>query len=84
VAVKKTPNFEKSLEQLESLVERLESGDLSLEESLQTFEKGIKLTRSCQTALEEAEQRVEILLKNESGELQAEVFQDDDSDDATS
>ena len=55
--------LEKSLEELEALVEQLESGDLSLEEALKHFERGVKLTRECQAALKEAEQKVEILLK---------------------
>ena len=56
--------LEKSLEELEALVERLESGELSLEQALKEFERGVKLTRQCQTTLTEAEQKVEILLKN--------------------
>jgi exodeoxyribonuclease VII small subunit len=55
--------LEKSLEELEALVTRLESGDLSLEQALEEFERGVKLTRQCQSALREAEQKVEILLK---------------------
>jgi exodeoxyribonuclease VII small subunit len=55
--------LEKSLEELEALVTRLESGDLPLEQALKEFEHGVKLTRQCQTALQEAEQKVEILLK---------------------
>ena len=55
--------LEKSLEELEALVARLESGDLPLEQALKEFERGVKLTRQCQTALQEAEQKVEILLK---------------------
>lgn len=55
--------LEKSLEELEALVEHLESGDLSLEEALKHFERGVKLTRECQATLKEAEQKVEILLK---------------------
>ena len=55
------PGFEKSLEELEELVEKMEDGELSLEQSLQTYERGIKLARACQKALDEAEQRVEIL-----------------------
>ena len=70
---KKTPQFEKSLAELESLVNQLESGDLSLEESLKTFEKGIKLTHTCQTALEEAEQKVQILMEHD-GQLVSEPF----------
>lgn len=56
-----SPSFEEALNELEALVERMERGDLSLEESLQTFERGIQLTRSCQEALSAAEQKVEIL-----------------------
>jgi exodeoxyribonuclease VII small subunit len=55
--------LEKSLEELEALVARLESGELSLDQALAEFERGVKLTRECQTALAEAEQKVEILLK---------------------
>ena len=55
--------LEKSLEELEALVVRLESGDLPLEQALKEFERGVKLTRQCQAALQEAEQKVEILLK---------------------
>jgi exodeoxyribonuclease VII small subunit len=61
-------NLEKSLADLEELVEELESGDLPLEKAMKKFEEGIKLTRGCQTALKEAEQRVEILLKSAGGE----------------
>lgn len=61
----KTPNFEQALDELEGLVERMEQGESSLEDSLKDFERGIELTRSCQTALTEAEQKVEILLKKD-------------------
>jgi len=57
------PEFEQALAELEALVERLEHGDLPLEESLKTFERGVALTRQCQTALQAAHQKVEILLK---------------------
>jgi len=60
-------DFEAALEQLEELVASMEDGELSLEDSLKAFEKGIKLTRECQTALKNAEQRVQVLL-DESGE----------------
>jgi exodeoxyribonuclease VII small subunit len=56
-------DFETAMHELEELVERLEQGDLPLEESLSAFERGVMLIRSCQTALKEAEQKVEILLK---------------------
>ena len=59
------PDFEKSLQELEQLVERLEAGDLPLEESLRTFERGVALTRECQLALQSAQARVEILLKRD-------------------
>ena len=58
-------DFEKSLRELESLVERMESGDLSLEQSMKDFERGIALTRACQKALAEAEQKVKILLSRD-------------------
>ena len=55
-------NFEASLNELEKLVDALENGDLSLEQSLEDFERGIKLTRACQSALTDAQQKVQILL----------------------
>ena len=61
-------NLEKALADLEELVEELESGDLPLEKAMKKFEDGIKLTRGCQTALKDAEQKVEILLKSTAGE----------------
>ncbi|MCL7462812.1 exodeoxyribonuclease VII small subunit [Pseudomonas sp. NW5] len=62
MARKQTPDFEQSLSELQTLVERLESGTLSLEESLGAFEQGIRLTRDCQAALSQAEQKVQLLL----------------------
>ncbi len=56
------PDFEKSLEELEALVERLESGELSLDESLRQFKRGVELTRHCQGVLDRAQQTVEKLL----------------------
>jgi exodeoxyribonuclease VII small subunit len=58
-------NFEDALENLEELVEAMEDGELSLEESLKAFEQGVKLTRECQTALEKAEQKVKLLVKDD-------------------
>jgi exodeoxyribonuclease VII small subunit len=72
------PDFELAMRDLEQLVERLEQGDLPLEESLAAFEKGVMLTRACQTALKDAEQKVEILLKK-AGESRVEDFAADDS-----
>lgn len=74
----KAADFETSMRDLETIVERLEKGDLSLEESLAAFERGVLLTRSCQTALKEAEQKVEILLKK-SGESVVENFSPNDA-----
>ena len=63
-------DFEKALAELEQLVETMEKGDLTLEESLKQFERGVTLTRACQKALTEAEQKVRILTRdNESAEL---------------
>ena len=63
-------DFEKSLAELEQLVETMEKGDLTLEESLKQFERGVSLTRACQKALAHAEQKVKLLIRNsESGEL---------------
>ncbi len=60
---KKSVDFEQQLESLETLVESLESGDLSLEDSLKSFETGIKVARECQQALKAAEQKVELLMR---------------------
>jgi exodeoxyribonuclease VII small subunit len=66
-------DFEASLGQLEQMVEQMEDGELSLEESLKAFEQGVKLTRECQQALQEAEQKVQ-LLSEQNGELVATPF----------
>jgi exodeoxyribonuclease VII small subunit len=76
MTAKKTIDLEKALTDLEELVEELESGDLPLEKAMQRFEQGIKLTRSCQSALKDAEQKVEILLKSAGGD---EVLEDFDA-----
>ena len=68
MSAKKAINLEKSLADLEAIVDELESGDLPLEKAMKRFEEGIKLTRGCQSALKDAEQKVEILLKNASGD----------------
>jgi len=72
------PDFETAMRDLEELVDRLEQGDLPLEESLAAFERGVMLTRACQTALKDAEQKVEILLKK-AGEPVVEDFTVDES-----
>lgn len=61
-------NFEASLDELESLVTAMESGDLTLEQSLEYFERGIKQVRNCQKALDEAEQKVKVLMKDSEGD----------------
>jgi exodeoxyribonuclease VII small subunit len=75
------PEFEQALAELEQLVERLERGDLPLDEALKTFERGVALTRHCQTSLKAAQQKVEILLKkNGQAELQPFTAADESSD----
>jgi len=74
-------DFEKSMSELEALVEKLERGDLPLEESLAAFERGVALTRACQTALTQAEQKVELLMKRPGGEPHAVAFDAPDLDD---
>jgi exodeoxyribonuclease VII small subunit len=76
---RKSVDLEKSLSELEAIVEELESGDLPLEKAMQKFEQGIKLTRGCQSALKDAEQKVEILMKSAGGE-NLQPFKDDDED----
>lgn len=71
---KKPVNLEKALADLETLVEDLETGDLPLDAAMKKFEDGIKLTRSCQAALKDAEQKVHILLKSAGGEESLEEF----------
>jgi len=69
------PDFETALKRLEEIVKKLETGELTLDSALQLFEEGIKLSRFCHTKLEEAERRVEILVKNNSGQPKAVAFE---------
>jgi exodeoxyribonuclease VII small subunit len=78
MSTKQAIDLEKALSDLETLVEELESGDLPLEKAMKKFEDGIKLTRSCQSALKDAEQKVEILLKSTGGEETLEDFDVDE------
>jgi exodeoxyribonuclease VII small subunit len=71
-------DFEKALAELEKQVTLLESGDLSLEESLKSFEAGIRLTRECQQALTEAEQKVRILLEKSDGSVAFKPLNDEE------
>ena len=68
--------FEDSLAELEQLVERMEQGDITLEDSLKSFERGVTLTRTCQKALQEAEQKVQLLLEKK-GQQTLEPFTDE-------
>jgi exodeoxyribonuclease VII small subunit len=75
----KPKDFESALKQLEAIVKELEDGDLTLEQSLERYEQGVRLARFCTSKLEEAEKRIEILQKREDGEVkrdtQGEVLQ---------
>ena len=71
-------SFESSLRELEQIVEQLEAGDLPLEQSLELFEQGVRLSRECQRRLDEAEQKVEILLKGDDGTIRAVSYDEPD------
>lgn len=76
MAKAKTASFEQSLETLEQLVKQMDSGDLTLEASLEAFEKGIGLIRQCQTQLQQAEQKVQQLIVSNEG-LSLEAFNEE-------
>ena len=69
-------NFETALEDLEQVVEQLESGDLALEDSLAAFEKGVGLAKFCNQKLNDVEKKVEFLIKDKEGKLQLKAFGD--------
>ena len=69
------PDFETALKRLEEIVRKLEGGELSLDNALELFEEGIRLSRFCNMTLDQAERRVEILLKNDSGEPRSVPFE---------
>lgn len=71
-------DFERSLARLEEVVKRLENTELSLDEAMNLFEEGVKLSRECQKQLEEAEGRVEILLKKADGKIAPAPFEPED------
>lgn len=71
----KKPDFERSLARLEEVVRRLESANLPLDEAMKLFEEGVELSRECQKQLEQAEGRVEVLLKKADGKITAEPFE---------
>jgi exodeoxyribonuclease VII small subunit len=72
--------FEAALARLEEIVKELETGDLPLEQSLKLYEEGIKLSRLCNKRLEDAERRVEILLKSRNGTVKAEPFEEQEGE----
>ncbi|AJF06216.1 exodeoxyribonuclease VII small subunit [Geoalkalibacter subterraneus] len=72
------PDFEKALKQLEDAVTKLESGELSLEESLRCFEDGVRSARQCRTALDSMQTRVEQLLKKSDGKIETAALHFDD------
>lgn len=65
-----TPTFEQALQQLEQIVQKLEKGELALEESLRLYEEGVRLSRLCHGKLEEAEGKIEMLIKDARGDVQ--------------
>ena len=71
--------FEEALQKLELAVEKLDEGSLSLEEAMSTFEDGVQWSRECHQFLEKAEERVEIILKNENGKYETKPFETDDN-----
>ncbi len=74
-------NFETALEQLETNVERLENGDLPLEEALQAFEAGIAASRTCAQWLEQTRQRVQVLIRNTEDEMHLDFLDSNNSED---
>jgi len=75
----KVRDFESALKSLEEIVAQLEAGDLSLDRALELFEEGIKLSRFCSSKLEEAERKVEILIKSANGTLKEVPFSEDEA-----
>lgn len=71
------PSFEESLKKLETIVDQLEKGDLSLEDSIKLFEEGVGLSAACKKELDEAEGKVQILIKKRDGSLKTEPFPTD-------
>ncbi len=74
---KKEPKFEEALQKLEKIVEDLESGKLSLDESMKRYEEGIRLSKLCSKRLEEAKKKVELLLKSDDGKLATQPLNED-------
>jgi exodeoxyribonuclease VII small subunit len=75
-----TPDFEAALAELEAIVQRLEQGEIPLEESLRQYERGVALTRSCQQALQQAEEKIRVLAKGAGGDPVERDFEAPDED----
>jgi exodeoxyribonuclease VII small subunit len=73
--------FEEHLTQLETVVERLERGELTLDESVRLFEEGMKLSQACKDELEQAEGRIQVLVETKSGKMQTAEIEVDENDD---
>jgi exodeoxyribonuclease VII small subunit len=75
---KKNEKFEEALQKLETIVSKMEEGDLTLEEALKAFEEGVKLAKFCSSKLDEAERRVEKLMRTQEGKLQTTPFREEE------
>ena len=69
-----TANFEENMKQLEAIVQKMEEGELNLEESIEQFEAGMEISKKCSKILEEAEQKITVLIENKDGSLEEEKF----------
>ncbi len=78
---RKSNEFEKAFQQLETIVKRLESEEMPLDESLQLFEEGIRLSRFCNQKLEEVEKKIELILSDAKGQPRVEPFETEEDDD---
>ena len=79
----KPESFEKNLERLDAIVQQLEDADLPLEKALQIYEEGMKLSEVCQKQLQEAEGRIQVLMKRAGGKVVAEPFEEEDNETET-
>ena len=75
---KKKQKFEEALQKLEAIVSKMDEGDLPLEEALEAFEEGVKLAKFCTTKLDEAERKVEILVRDQAGKIQTTLFNEEE------
>ena len=76
---KEAPTFEQAMEELELIVDELESGDLTLDKSLERYERGVKAVRRCRQILDEAEKKLKVLLKDEGGEFHEDEVEEEES-----